>query len=106
VIDLAAHVFTLDGDEVHLTPIEFALLQVLATSGGPVTYGALASAMWGSLQSDVAPRVRTHIANLRAKLDRDHRRRLIRTEAGVGYRSVGPVQPAVPSAKWAALGSP
>jgi hypothetical protein len=33
-------------------------------------------------------------------------RRLIRTEAGVGYRFVGPVQPAVPSAKWAALGSP
>jgi two-component system, OmpR family, KDP operon response regulator KdpE len=84
-IDLVAHLVTVDGREVHLTPIEFALLRVLATSGGPVPYRALASSVWG-LSGEVTPRLRTHIANLRAKLDGDHSRDLIRTEAGVGYR--------------------
>ena len=84
-IDLVAHLVTVDGRDVHLTPTEFALLRVLATSSGPVSYRALASNVW-SLSGDVTPRLRTHIANLRAKLDGDHRRDLIRTEAGVGYR--------------------
>jgi len=88
-IDLVAHLVTVDGNEVHLTPIEFALLRVLATSSGPVTYRALASSVWG-LSGEVTPRVRTHIANLRAKLDHDHRRNLIQTEAGVGYRFASP----------------
>jgi len=84
-IDLVAHLVTVNGRDVHLTPTEFALLRVLATSSGPVSYRALASNVW-SLSGDVTPRLRTHIANLRAKLDGDHRRDLIRTEAGVGYR--------------------
>ena len=106
VIDLSAHVVTLDGQEIHLTPIEFALLRVLATSHGAVTYGTLSSAVWGSLQSDVAPRVRTHIANLRAKLEGDHQRCLIRTEAGIGYRWAGRGQPAASSRNGTALGAP
>jgi two-component system, OmpR family, KDP operon response regulator KdpE len=89
VIDLTGHTVTLDREEIHLTPTEFALLQVLATSRGAVTYEALAAAVWGSVPSDVAARVRTHIANLRAKLDPAHHRDLIRTEAGVGYRFAG-----------------
>jgi two-component system, OmpR family, KDP operon response regulator KdpE len=93
VIDLAGHLVTVDGREVHLTPIEFALLRALATSRGTVSYGALSSAVWGPLQSDAAPRLRTHIASLRAKLDGDHRRHLIRTEAGVGYRFTGAAPP-------------
>jgi len=82
VIDLTAHLVAIDGHEVHLTPTEFALLRVLVTSRGPVTHCALASAVWGPQPRDAGPRVRTHIANLRAKLDRD----LIRTEVGIGYR--------------------
>ncbi len=35
VVDLAAHTVTLDGEEVHLTPIEFALLRALATQPRP-----------------------------------------------------------------------
>ena len=34
VIDLAAHAVTLDGEEIHLTPIEFNLLRALATNRG------------------------------------------------------------------------
>ena len=86
VIDLSAHLVTVDGELVHLTSTEFALLRVLATSPGLVTYRALAVAIWGTADGDVIPRLRTHIANLRAKLNTDHPRELIRTMAGVGYR--------------------
>ncbi len=85
-IDLAARYVAIDGVEVHLTPIEFALLRVLATSRGPVSPQALAAKVWGPLDADPALRVRTHIANLRAKLGGERRRNVIRTEVGVGYR--------------------
>jgi two-component system KDP operon response regulator KdpE len=85
-IDLAAHLDTIEGAEVHLTPIEFAFLRVLATSRGPVTYGTLATSVWQPLPGNAVRRVRSHIANLRAKLDGGHPRDLIRTEAGIGYR--------------------
>jgi two-component system, OmpR family, KDP operon response regulator KdpE len=97
VIDLAAHLVTIDGEEVHLTPTEFALLRALATSNGPVTYPALAAELREPLDSETEPwviaaRVRRHIAGLRAKLDADHRRNLIRTEVGIGYRFAGLAQ--------------
>lgn len=88
VIDLVSHVVTLDGEEIHLTATEFALLRVLATSGGPVTHQSLARKVWGPLRNDAKPRVRTHIGRLRAKLDGPHRD-LIRTEVGLGYRLAG-----------------
>jgi two-component system KDP operon response regulator KdpE len=95
-IDLVAHRVTIDGDEVHLTPIEFALLRVLATSRGPVTHQALAASVWGTLHSDPASRVRTHIRNLRAKLDPDQHRNPIRTEVAIGYRFARPAHASSP----------
>jgi len=89
MVDLVARRVTVDGNEVHLTPTEFALLRVLATSRGPVTHRALASKVWGPPYGDAA-RVRTHIANVRTKLDPDRHRNLIRTETGVGYRFTRP----------------
>ena len=89
VIDIPAHVVTIDGKEVHLTATEFALLRVLATSPGTVTHGTLARQVWGPSRSDAAQRMRTHIANLRAKLDRGRHSSVIRTDAGIGYRFAG-----------------
>ena len=86
VIDLTSHLVSIDGREIHLTPTEFALLRALATSRGPVSHYALATELWGAPPGDAGPRVRTHVANLRAKLDRDRSRNLIRTEVGIGYR--------------------
>jgi two-component system, OmpR family, KDP operon response regulator KdpE len=90
VIDLTTHRVELDGREIHLTPTEFGLLRVLATTRGTVTHLALVSSVWGPPPADPAPRVRTHIKNLRAKLDRN--RDLIRTESGVGYRFARPAK--------------
>ena len=86
LIDLIAHRAAIGGDEIHLTATEFALLRVLATSRGTVSYRTLAKKVWGPLRNDAAPRIRTHVANLRAKLDPGQVRNLIVTEIGVGYR--------------------
>lgn len=89
-IDVGAHLVAIDGQEVHLTPIEFALLRVLVTSRGAVSHELLANKVWGQTDADPAVLVRTHIANLRAKLDHDQHRDLIRTEVGFGYRFARP----------------
>jgi two-component system KDP operon response regulator KdpE len=91
VIDLAAHAVTLDGEEVHLTPIEFGLLRALAVDRGRLmTHGYLLTEVWGPEYADATPLLRTHIANLRRKIEpAGSDRRLIRTESGVGYRFGG-----------------
>jgi two-component system, OmpR family, KDP operon response regulator KdpE len=88
VVDLAAHTVTLDGEEVRLTPIEFALLRELALNRGLLmTHRKLLSEVWGPEYADATPLLRTHIANLRRKLEGGAERpRFIRTDAGIGYR--------------------
>jgi two-component system KDP operon response regulator KdpE len=88
VVDLAAHVVTLDGEEVHLTPIEFSLLRVLTANRGLLmTHRELLTEVWGPAYEDATPLLRTHIANLRRKLrERERERSFIRTDSGIGYR--------------------
>jgi two-component system KDP operon response regulator KdpE len=88
VIDLAAHAVWLEGEEVRLTPIEFALLRALAVNRGLLmTHRQLLVEVWGPEHADATSLLRTHIANLRAKLGGEGEgRSFIRTDAGVGYR--------------------
>jgi two-component system, OmpR family, KDP operon response regulator KdpE len=88
VVDLAARTVTVDGSEVHLTPTEFSLLRFLVLNRGMLmTHRQLLSEVWGPEYADATPVLRTHIANLRSKLQVDGReRRLIRTDSGIGYR--------------------
>ena len=88
VIDLAAHSVTFDGEEIHLTPIEFNLLRALATNRGLLmTHRKLLTEVWGIQYADATSLLRTHIANLRRKLQGGaDRPRFIRTDAGIGYR--------------------
>jgi two-component system KDP operon response regulator KdpE len=88
VIDLAAHAVTLDGEEVRLTPLEFALLRALAVNRGLLmTHRKLLTEVWGPEYADATPLLRTHIANLRRKLAGGAERpRFIRTDSGIGYR--------------------
>jgi two-component system, OmpR family, KDP operon response regulator KdpE len=84
-LDLAAHVVRVDGEDVHLTPIEFGLLTSLMTNRGRLlTHRTLLVEVWGQAYEDDTATLRTHIANLRRKIDGE--RRYIRTDAGVGYR--------------------
>ena len=82
-LDLAAHTVRVDGDAVHLTPIEFNLLRVLATNRGRLmTHRALLIEVWGPEYAEDVQVLRVHIANLRRKIGA----RFIHTDPGVGYR--------------------
>ncbi len=77
-----------DGAEVHLAPTEFDLLRALmANRGRPMTHGALLTQVWGpGYADDAVATLRSHMANLRRKIEPDGAPRHIRTEAGIGYR--------------------
>jgi two-component system KDP operon response regulator KdpE len=91
VIDLAARRVTRDGEQVHLTPIEYSLLRVLARQRGRLlTHRALLVEVWGPAYADDTQILRTHIANLRRKIEpAEGPPRYIRTDPGVGYRFAG-----------------
>lgn len=84
---IASHSVCRDGAEVHLTPTEFELLQALMFNRGRLmTHGALLTQVWGPAYADDVPILRSHIANLRRKIEPEGSRSHIRTEAGIGYR--------------------
>jgi len=86
-IDVAAHVVRRDGEVVHLTPIEFDLLRVLARNRGRLmTHRALLVEVWGPEYADDVTVLRAHIANLRRKIEPQTGPRYIHTDSGVGYR--------------------
>jgi len=88
VIDLLARRVSVDDREVHLTPTEFELLRVLATNPDRVlTHGYLLRTALGPGYEDALDNLRTFIAQLRRKLEREpNRPRWILTEPAVGYR--------------------
>jgi two-component system KDP operon response regulator KdpE len=87
-IDRARHEVTIDGEPVHLTPIEFRLLALLAHHAGKVvTHRQLLLEVWGPHSTQQTHYLRVHMAALRRKLEKDPARpRWLATEAGVGYR--------------------
>jgi len=88
-IDLAARCVRRDGHDVHLTPIEYDLLRTLARNRGRLlTHRTLLSEVWGPQYADDTQALRTHIANLRRKLEPAGEPHYIRTDARVGYRFI------------------
>jgi two-component system KDP operon response regulator KdpE len=87
-VDLADRRVTRDGLDVHLTPIEFDLLRVLAQHRGRlVTHRQLLHEVWGPEYGEETHYLRVHVAHIRAKLEPDPQRPShIVTEPGVGYR--------------------
>ncbi len=73
---------------VHLTPLEFRLLERLVQGRGAiVTRDALIRDVWGPGQAGESSALRVYIKSLREKLEPDPARpRSLVTEAGVGYR--------------------
>lgn len=85
-VDLEARKVLVDGDEVHLTPIEYKLLVLLVRHAGRVvTHKQLIEAVWGPRSSAQAQYLRVYMTHLRRKLEQG-RIRLFTTEPGVGYR--------------------
>jgi two-component system, OmpR family, KDP operon response regulator KdpE len=76
------------GQPVHLTPIEYKLLVLLAENAGRVlTHRQILKHVWGAAYSEHPHYVRVHMAELRKKVEPDRSAsKLIVTEPGVGYR--------------------
>ena len=87
-IDRARHEVSVAGRPVHLTPIEFRLLALLAKHAGKVlTHRHLLREVWGPAAVDQSHYLRVHVAALRRKIEHDPARpKWLVTEAGVGYR--------------------
>ena len=87
-IDQPRHMVTVEGREVHLTPIEFKLLVELARHPGRVlTHRQLLVQVWGPNAVEQTHYLRVHMGALRRKIESDPARpRWLLTEAGVGYR--------------------
>ena len=74
--------------ELHLTPLEYRVLDCLTRHlGSIVTQAQLIREVWGPERVDDSRSLRVCIKNLRAKLEADPRKpRHLVTEAGLGYR--------------------
>jgi two-component system, OmpR family, KDP operon response regulator KdpE len=79
-----------DGQEIHLTPIEFRLLACLSQHlGMVVTHRQLMREVWGPAYIEHTHYLRIYMKQLRDKLEDDSvRPRYLLTESGVGYRLV------------------
>lgn len=92
-IDLAAkRISRTDGAEVSLTPIEWALVEILAQNPGRlISQRQLLHQVWGPTYDTETNYLRVHFANIRRKLEPEPARpRYIITEPGMGYRLRAP----------------
>ena len=87
-IDFARRRVFVGSDEVHLTPIEYKLLVLLAqNSGRVVTHRQLLREVWGPNSVEHTHYLRVYMGQLRHKLEKNPSRpEYLVTEPGVGYR--------------------
>ena len=87
-IDYSAGCAYLNGEQMHLTPIEYILLCLLARNIGMVlTHTYITQNIWGSSWDNDVASLRVFMATLRKKLEKDvNSSQYIQTHIGVGYR--------------------
>ena len=80
------------GKIVHMTQTEFNILSFLSQHVGKVmTYSAVVSAIWGSMDGGSVKKLQVNMANIRRKLGcTPGDNRYIVNELGVGYRMLDP----------------
>jgi len=87
-VDLARRETRSPSGEIHLTPLEYRVLECLARHlGSIVIQNQLVREVWGPERLGDTRSLRVCVKNLRNKLEPDPRKpRYIVTEAGLGYR--------------------
>ena len=87
-IDFASGCAYLGEEELHLTPIEYKLLCLLARNTGKVlTHKFITQSVWGSSWENDVVSLRVFMATLRRKLERaPDSPQYIQTHIGIGYR--------------------
>lgn len=87
-INFEKRLIHLDGEEVHLTQIEYQLLTLLAENSGRVlTYKFIMNAIWGPYMDSNNQILRVNMANIRRKIEKNPAQpQYVFTEIGIGYR--------------------
>ncbi len=87
-VDFEKRIVLLNGQQIHLTPVEYRIMEYLArNSGKMITYQMLLEKIWGPYASENNKILRVNMTNIRRKIgDNPARPKYIVTEAGVGYR--------------------
>lgn len=87
-IDYAAGCVYMKGQELHVTPIEYKLLCLLARNVGKVlTHTFITKEIWGSAWDNDVASLRVFMATLRKKIEPNPAEpQYIQTHVGVGYR--------------------
>lgn len=88
VMDVDKRLVLVAGQEVHLTPNEYKLLETLMKNAGKVlTHRQLLKEVWGPAYATQTQYIRVYMVQLRHKLEKDAARpRYLLTEPGIGYR--------------------
>ncbi len=89
-IDFEKHMVYIRGEHIHLTPIEYKLLVLMAKYRGKVlTHKFIIKEVWGSYCENETQSLRVFMASIRRKIEVNPAQpEYIRTEVGVGYRLV------------------
>ncbi len=87
-IDYSAGCVYISDAEIHLTPIEYKLLCLLAKNTGKVlTHNYILKEVWGSPTASDVSSLRVYMATLRRKLEKNSNGvQYIQTHVGIGYR--------------------
>jgi two-component system KDP operon response regulator KdpE len=91
-LDAQRHLLLRHGQVIHLTPIEWDILQALVQHPGCLlTHQMLAELVWHHADEGVLHTLQAHISSLRRKVEDDPRRpQYIHTVPGMGYRFLPP----------------
>ena len=88
MLDFEKRMVTLDGKEIHLTPVEYKIVAYLSKNSGKVmTYASVMENVWGPFTDSNNRILRVNMANIRRKIERNPSQpQFLFTEVGVGYR--------------------
>ncbi|MGV8983182.1 response regulator [Clostridium sp.] len=81
---------TISDSEIHLTPMEYKLIELMSKYAGRVlTHKYIVDEIWGNYFDNDSQSLRVFMANIRRKIEKDPAQpQYIITEVGVGYRLV------------------
>lgn len=87
-VDYEKRKVQIQGEDIHLTPLEYKLLRLLIDNRGKVlTHNYIIKHVWGYSGESDTKSLRVIMANLRRKIEKNNTsHRFIVTEVGVGYR--------------------
>lgn len=90
VVDYDKRRVLMQNQDIHLTPIEFKLMELLSIHAGRVlTHNYMIKMIWGNYNESNTQSLRVYMANLRRKIEIDTTKpRYFMTEVGIGYRLV------------------